>query len=132
MVEISPALVEAGLRVVASDYRGAGWSSKPPAGYDKWTMAEDIHRLLRDHLEIAGPLIVVGHDIGGILAYVGSAASVVARTPTTTVPLKLTQGQHDLYIVFKNASARPDDVLMTVTAIRFVLDDPAGGSRSPQ
>jgi pimeloyl-ACP methyl ester carboxylesterase len=67
-MKVIPMLVQSGLHIVAPDYRGAGWSSKPPSGYDKWTMAEDIHKLLREHLEKVGPLIVVGHDIGGILA----------------------------------------------------------------
>lgn len=66
--KVIPVLVQSGLHVVAPDYRGAGWSSKPPSGYDKWTMAEDIQKLLREHLEIIGPVVVVGHDIGGILA----------------------------------------------------------------
>ena len=35
-------LVEAGFRVVAPDYRGAGNSWKPQSGYDKRTMARDI------------------------------------------------------------------------------------------
>ena len=39
-----PGLVNAGLRVVAPDYRGAGEWSRPPGGYDKLTMAGDIHR----------------------------------------------------------------------------------------
>ncbi|GAA1360806.1 alpha/beta fold hydrolase [Streptomyces beijiangensis] len=62
-------LVEAGFRVVAPDYRGAGHSWKPADGYDKETVARDIHRLLRDHLGIEGPLVVVGHDIGLMVAY---------------------------------------------------------------
>jgi pimeloyl-ACP methyl ester carboxylesterase len=67
-MKIIPRLVESGFRIVAPDYRGAGSSSKPPFGYDKWTMAEDIQKLLREHLEIIGPLIMVGRDIGGMLA----------------------------------------------------------------
>lgn len=47
---VIPALVEAGFRVVAPDYRGAGQSWRPVAGYDKRTMAGDIRRLLREHL----------------------------------------------------------------------------------
>ena len=38
-------LSEAGFRIVAPDYRGAGHSSRPLGGYDKRTMAEDIHQL---------------------------------------------------------------------------------------
>jgi pimeloyl-ACP methyl ester carboxylesterase len=66
---VIPALVEAGLRVVAPDYRGAGSSWRPAAGYDKRTMANDIHRLLREHLAIQSPVILAGHDIGLMIAY---------------------------------------------------------------
>ena len=59
---ISP-LVDAGFRVIAPDYRGAGHSSKPAFGYDKQTMAGDIHRLLHDHLGNSGQIILVGHDV---------------------------------------------------------------------
>jgi pimeloyl-ACP methyl ester carboxylesterase len=65
---ISP-LAAAGFCVVAPDYRGAGNSSKPPGGYDKRTMASDLHQLLRDHLRVEGPVILVGHDIGLMVAY---------------------------------------------------------------
>lgn len=64
-----PALAAGGFRVVAPDYRGAGHSWRPPAGYDKQTMAEDIHRLLRGHLGVHGPVILVGHDIGLMVTY---------------------------------------------------------------
>lgn len=66
---VIPALVAAGFRVVAPDYRGAGHSWRPVGGYDKRTMAEDIHQLLRGHLAIHGPVAVVGHDIGLMVAY---------------------------------------------------------------
>ncbi len=62
-------LVRAGWRVIAPDYRGAGGSSKPPTGYDKRTMAADILKLLREHLGVAGPVTMVGHDIGMMVAY---------------------------------------------------------------
>jgi pimeloyl-ACP methyl ester carboxylesterase len=66
---VIPALVDAGYRVVAPDYRGAGHSWRPLAGYDKRTMAGDIHRLLRQHLRIQGPIALAGHDIGLMVAY---------------------------------------------------------------
>jgi pimeloyl-ACP methyl ester carboxylesterase len=66
---VIPPLVDAGYRVVAPDYRGAGHSSRPLGGYDKQTMADDIHRLLRDHLGIREPVTLVGHDIGLMVAY---------------------------------------------------------------
>ncbi len=66
---VVPAFVAAGYRVVAPDYRGAGHSWRPAGGYDKRTMAEDIYRLTRDHLGIADPIALVGHDIGLMIAY---------------------------------------------------------------
>jgi pimeloyl-ACP methyl ester carboxylesterase len=67
--QVIPALVQAGFRVVAPDYRGAGHSSRTFAGYDKRTMAHDLHVLLREHLGIIGPVALVGHDIGLMVAY---------------------------------------------------------------
>jgi pimeloyl-ACP methyl ester carboxylesterase len=64
-----PGLVKAGYRVVAPDYRGAGHSWRPHGGYDKRTMAGDIHRLVRQHLHIDQPVVVAGHDIGLMVAY---------------------------------------------------------------
>jgi pimeloyl-ACP methyl ester carboxylesterase len=66
---VIPPLVDAGFCVVAPDYRGAGDSWRPPGGYDKRTMANDIRQLLRQHLRIENPIAVVGHDIGLMIAY---------------------------------------------------------------
>jgi pimeloyl-ACP methyl ester carboxylesterase len=62
-------LSNAGYRVIAPDYRGAGQSAKPKSGYEKSQMAEDLHLLLHDHLAIKDKVHVVGHDIGGMIAY---------------------------------------------------------------
>src|SRR6201995_5666965 len=62
-------LASAGYRVVAPDYRGAGHSSRPLDGYDKRTMALDIHRLVKDELGITAPIALIGHDIGLMVAY---------------------------------------------------------------
>ena len=64
-----PLFAQAGFRVIAPDYRGAGGSSKPPQGYDKRTMAADIEVLLRQHLGVKSPIVLVGHDIGMMVAY---------------------------------------------------------------
>jgi pimeloyl-ACP methyl ester carboxylesterase len=57
--------------VVAPDLRGFGQSSKPANGYDKKTMAQDIHALaLSLRMKSA---IVVGHDIGLMVAYAYAA-----------------------------------------------------------
>ena len=66
---VIPALVTADFRVVAPDYRGAGHSWRPAGGYDKHTMAGDIRQLLREHLKVRGEIILVGHDIGLMVAY---------------------------------------------------------------
>src|SRR6202046_1213259 len=66
---VMPIYAAAGFRVIAVDYRGAGNSSKPAGGYDKRTMAQDIQRLLVDHLAVNGPVIMVGHDIGMTVAF---------------------------------------------------------------
>jgi pimeloyl-ACP methyl ester carboxylesterase len=57
--------------VVAVDLRGAGGSSKPAGGYDKKTMAEDIHALAKS-LGFK-KVILVGHDIGLMVAYAYAA-----------------------------------------------------------
>jgi len=58
-------------RIVAPDLRGFGASSKPEQGYDKTTMAEDVHALAVSlgHRRAR----VVGHDIGLMVAYAYAA-----------------------------------------------------------
>lgn len=57
--------------VIAPDLRGAGGSAKPAAGYDKKTLAQDIHALVRSlgHRKVK----IVGHDIGLMVAYAYAA-----------------------------------------------------------
>jgi pimeloyl-ACP methyl ester carboxylesterase len=63
--------------VVAVDLRGLGGSAVTSDGYDAVNMAEDIHQLAeRLHL---GHVYVVGHDIGGMVAY-----AFVRRYPETS------------------------------------------------
>lgn len=54
--------------MIAPNYRGAGRSSKPATGFTKSTMAEDIIQLL-DVLGIRSKVHLVGHDIGGMIAW---------------------------------------------------------------
>jgi len=57
--------------VIAPDLRGAGFSDKPESGYDKKTLAADVHALaLSLGLKSAK---VVGHDIGLMVAYAYAA-----------------------------------------------------------
>jgi pimeloyl-ACP methyl ester carboxylesterase len=57
--------------VIAPDLRGFGQSGKPPQGYDKKTMAQDIHALAASlgYKRVR----VAGHDIGLMVAYAYAA-----------------------------------------------------------
>jgi pimeloyl-ACP methyl ester carboxylesterase len=57
--------------VIAPDLRGAGGSDKPAGGYDKKTLAQDVHALVKSlgHSKVK----VVGHDIGLMVAYAYAA-----------------------------------------------------------
>lgn len=66
---VIPLLAEQGYRCIVPDYGGAGNSSKPlDQDFRKTTMAADIVQLL-DHLNIKDPVHIVGHDIGGMIAF---------------------------------------------------------------
>lgn len=57
--------------VIAPDLRGSGESDKPAGGYDKKTMATDIHELVK---QLGYKNInLVGHDIGLMVAYAYAA-----------------------------------------------------------
>ncbi|MDO3637987.1 alpha/beta fold hydrolase [Mycolicibacterium arseniciresistens] len=56
--------------VVAVDLRGVGESDAPEDGYDATQMADDVFALI-DHLGL-GAVHLVGHDIGGWVAYAGA------------------------------------------------------------
>ncbi len=64
--KVIPALAERFI-VIAPDLRGCGDSDRPTSGYDKRTVAEDIHQLVQ-HLGL-GPVNVVSHDVGMMVAY---------------------------------------------------------------
>ncbi len=57
--------------VIVPDLRGAGDSEKPPTGYDKKSMAQDIHALVTS-LGV-NHATIVGHDIGLMVAYAYAA-----------------------------------------------------------
>jgi pimeloyl-ACP methyl ester carboxylesterase len=69
---VIPALAER-YTVIAPDLRGAGDSEKPPSGYDKKTMAEDIYQLVRHELGF-NRIFLVGHDFGAHTAYAYAGA----------------------------------------------------------
>ena len=57
--------------IIAPDMRGLGDSSRPETGYDKKTIAKDIHELVKSlgYQKVS----VVGHDIGLMVAYAYAA-----------------------------------------------------------
>ncbi|MGW5354762.1 alpha/beta fold hydrolase [Streptomyces sp. NPDC004031] len=81
---IMPALA-AHYTVIAPDLPGAGQSDAPPSGYDKKTMAVELHGLLsslgKDH-----DVRIVGHDIGTMVAY-----AYAAQYPATVTKLVLSE-----------------------------------------
>lgn len=95
-------------RVVAVDIRGMGGSDKPRDGYDKKTMAADIHALAGalgyDRIDIAG------HDIGAMVAY-----AFAANYPDQTGKVALIDVAH------------PDESLYDLTLLP-PADQPAVGS----
>jgi pimeloyl-ACP methyl ester carboxylesterase len=68
--------------IIAPDMRGLGDSSRPTAGYDKKTIASDIHELVKSlgYQKID----LVGHDIGLMVAY-----SYAAQYPNEVEKLAL-------------------------------------------
>jgi pimeloyl-ACP methyl ester carboxylesterase len=85
--KVMPALGEH-FTVIAPDLRGSGNSDAPAGGYDKATLAEDIHQLLAG-LGLAGQVSIVGHDIGTLVAYAYAAAhrDSTRRLVLTEAPL---------------------------------------------
>jgi pimeloyl-ACP methyl ester carboxylesterase len=54
--------------VIAPDLRGLGDSSRPPNGYEKKTVSNDVWQLVHEHLKIDS-FYLVGHDWGGPTAF---------------------------------------------------------------
>jgi pimeloyl-ACP methyl ester carboxylesterase len=85
--KVMPALGEH-FTVIVPDLRGSGDSDAPAGGYDKATLAEDIHQLLAG-LGLAKQVSIVGHDIGTLVAYAYAAAhrDSTRRLVLTEAPL---------------------------------------------
>ena len=58
--------------VIAPDLRGCGASDRPEGGYDKRTVASEIHQLVQQ-LEL-GPIDLVSHDVGMMVGYAYASA----------------------------------------------------------
>ncbi|MCF0056327.1 alpha/beta fold hydrolase [Dyadobacter sp. CY356] len=83
---IAPELAK-NYKVIVVDIRGMGTSEKPASGYDKKTMAKDIHELtIQLGLE---KVHLLGHDIGGMVAM-----SFAFNYPEAVAKLILMDGSH--------------------------------------
>jgi len=127
---IMPALATR-FRVIAVDLRGMGGSEKPQGGFDKKTMATDIHELVKK-LGYA-QVNVAGHDIGSQVAF-----SFAANFPDATrkvalmdvlhpdegyyhIPLLPPPGQFSLWwFAFNQVQTLPEQLL--AGRFRFLLD----------
>ena len=69
--KIIPALSEH-YTVLAPDLRGCGDTDRPSGGYDKRTVAADVHRLIK-HLRL-GAINLVSHDVGMMVGYAYACA----------------------------------------------------------
>jgi pimeloyl-ACP methyl ester carboxylesterase len=125
--------------VIAPDMRGLGDSSRPLAGYDKQTVANDIWLLVSERLGHSS-FFLVGHDWGGPVAFALAAAHpqavrrlvildvVIPGTGgdfseggrrwhhqfhiTPDLPEALTQGRERVYLswFYKTFAYRPDAI----------------------
>jgi pimeloyl-ACP methyl ester carboxylesterase len=87
--------------VIVPDLRGAGLSEKAASGYDKKNMAVDIHELVKSIT--SEPAVVVGHDIGMMVAY-GYAAQFPADTSRLVVMDAFVPGVGDWRNAFPRAA----------------------------
>ena len=117
--KVIPALAER-YTVIAPDLRGCGESSKPLSGYDKATVADDIHRLV----ESLGfeRIFLVGHDMGGPTAYAYASAhpEQVRRLVILDVALTLSEEESLPYYkrLFHLSFHREPDIAIALVAGR--------------
>jgi pimeloyl-ACP methyl ester carboxylesterase len=69
---VMPQLVARGYTVLAPDLRGLGDTTKPPTGYEKTVIADDIRALVQT-LNLGPTIHLVGHDMGGMVSYAYAA-----------------------------------------------------------
>lgn len=88
----TPALLEAGYRVIAYDRRGFGRSEQPATGYDYDTFASDLNDLI-DHLQL-DKVALVGFSMGGgeiarYLSHYGAERISCASLISSVTPMVL-------------------------------------------
>lgn len=112
---IMPALARR-FRVIAVDYRGAGDSDRPVAGYDKRTMAADVRAVARALLDDR-PFALVGHDMGAFVSYalaahhpeaVSRLVLIDAPVPGTAVWDRLVTSPRLWHVAFHGARDIPE------------------------
>ena len=110
-------LADAGYCMIAPDYRGAGNSTRPRSGYTKSTLAADLHQLVTAHLGIREKVHVIGHHIGGMVAYAyasrypeATASCVWAECPLpgTQQYERLKHSEGCWHFTFHNVYALPE------------------------
>ena len=87
--------------IIAPDLRGLGATPGPPAGYDKRTLASDVHAIV-SHVCCNVPAIVVGHDMGSFVAFAYSAPY-----PSSTAGLMLVDAPPPGTALFDGGTVRP-------------------------
>ena len=98
--KVIPALSER-FTVIAPDLRGCGDSDRPSSGYDKRTVAEEVHQLVQ-HLRL-GPVNLVSHDVGMMVAYAyASLYPAEVRRLVLTEAALAGLGLEDLFDAAKN------------------------------
>jgi pimeloyl-ACP methyl ester carboxylesterase len=96
-------LLAADFDVIVPDLRGCGDTSKPSGGYDKKSVAHDVHRLVEalGHSSVN----VVGHDVGAAAAYAYAAQWPDEVRSMTFIESSLSAfGQEELMDVSKGGS----------------------------
>jgi pimeloyl-ACP methyl ester carboxylesterase len=95
-------------RILAPDLRGIGGFPGPAAGYDKRTLAADVHGIL-DQVGASGPVVLCGHDIGAYVAFayalryrdqVTGLITIDAPPPGTTIGDGLSANPRTWHIPF--------------------------------
>jgi pimeloyl-ACP methyl ester carboxylesterase len=129
--QIMPQLAE-NYTTIAPDLRGLGDSSIPTTGYDKRTIAEDLHQLVHK-LELQ-QIYLVAHDMGVPVAYAYASLYpdeirklVILEVPPPTagatinlwhmgfhmvpgLPETLIQGREEAYLLYFYGDAYPDRI----------------------
>lgn len=83
-------------RIVAPDLRGLGDTTRPAGGYDKRTIAADVHELLSEQLGLS-TYAVAGHDWGGVVAFALAADHPDAVTHLSVIDVAIPgDGQPDI------------------------------------